>query len=759
MLRRKLTVYAGALSLGILAGFIGLEEMKPLAGIALLLACGIFLVYVESDSLEGSSRDRKIVLFILLTGSVLFTVKYIYFNSGPAVPSVNRICGVVIGIQVKPDCIKYTIKSDKPLDAKILVSCYTEEAENLGIGDRASFGGRFRKPARQENPHCFDYRLYLLSGGIRYCFTADRVKYEGPDGNPIMRFRRTTYSARLRYEESFDDETRSFIRGVLFGDKGGMDEELVSQFNDNSTGHILAVSGLHIGFIFAMLKRLTRKRKTLPVSVCMIAVVFVYGEMTLWSASTIRAVLVMSINILAMFVRKRFDMLSAVSAAAIVILIANPYQLMNTGFQMSFAAMLGISMISPFLAKWVGDEMGMMLAVQVAVAPYSIYVFHRFNPLSILINIPIVFLTSLLVPVCIVSLMMCSMTGWYPHVVRELTYGMSEILIKVNAMLTFGGANTTDVRSPGLLIMLVFYGACFVISSEWMRVRLLRKQYRKVVSVFAYVLIICLIISNAFNNLDSAEVIFVSVGQGDCTHVRTGSRNVLIDGGGSREYDVGNKLLKPYLLANGVSEIDAAMVTHLHMDHFKGIQELAEVYPVKQLVIPQMCNDEIGSGEGISLINIDGRIGISGDVYIEPIWPLYKERPAGVTSENELNMIYIIHYKGMKIMITGDVTGEDELRMTEYYKGTDTLSCDILKISHHGSSSSSAEEFLDAVNPSYAVISVGEGNMYGHPSKECLKRLEERNIEIYRTDRNGAVGVDIKRNGHYKVMPMHNELT
>ena len=94
-------------------------------------------------------------------------------------------------------------------------------------------------------------------------------------------------------------------------------------------------------------------------------------------------------------------------------------------------------------------------------------------------------------------------------------------------------------------------------------------------------------------------------------------------------------------------------------------------------------------------------------------------------------------------MVTGDLLEEDELEMIRYYRGTDTLKCDILKVAHHGSKSSSSEEFLDAVRPSVAVIQVGRNNFYGHPHDQTLERLKERGIEIYRTDLNGAVGIDL----------------
>ena len=117
-------------------------------------------------------------------------------------------------------------------------------------------------------------------------------------------------------------------------------------------------------------------------------------------------------------------------------------------------------------------------------------------------------------------------------------------------------------------------------------------------------------------------------------------------------------------------------------------------------------------------------------------------------------MVYMIDYRGLKIMVTGDLLEEDELKMCNHYKGTNALKCDILKIAHHGSKSSSSEEFLDAAKPEIAVIQVGRNNIYGHPHAQTLDRLKARGIEVYRTDINGAVGIDIKRNGNIRVDTM-----
>ena len=144
-------------------------------------------------------------------------------------------------------------------------------------------------------------------------------------------------------------------------------------------------------------------------------------------------------------------------------------------------------------------------------------------------------------------------------------------------------------------------------------------------------------------------------------------------------------------------------------------------------------------------IRPDTKIDISDDVSIDVIWPIeVSDEPIAADDPNEHNTVYMINYKGIKVMVTGDLLEADEQEMIEYYQGTETLDCDILKVAHHGSKSSSSEAFLDAAKPEIAVIQCGRNNFYGHPHQQTLERLEKRGIKVYRTDISGAIGIDIQ---------------
>ena len=168
-------------------------------------------------------------------------------------------------------------------------------------------------------------------------------------------------------------------------------------------------------------------------------------------------------------------------------------------------------------------------------------------------------------------------------------------------------------------------------------------------------------------------------------------------------------------------------MTHQHTDHYKGLQELNECFRVKCLI------PEGHAGQVFRL---------PGDGIIEVLWP--ERRDPDAEDENQNSQVFRVTTGGITTLVTGDLTPEGEEGILRKYRGTDRLRCDVLKVCHHGSSTSSTDAFLDAVDPAVALIGVGRNN-YGHPSPAVIEKLEKKGIMIYRTDRDGAIAIRKKR--------------
>ncbi len=755
MIRRRLSVYTMMMVAGISAGYYFFDKLRLLSGIAFLCGVGIMSAFFFPK------EERIKCGLSLLIGFIIFAAAYANFESADISDEV--LLGRVLNAADKGEYYRLTIREESSRRKISLDSAYNPEMQDSIadlIGADIEAHGKPKELYRADNPGCFDYLIYMRSLGISGAFKADSIRITKNNQSLITRFRKALFEAKERFLGYFSEDSRAFLKGIVFGDKSEIEEDVLKEFNLNSSGHILAVSGLHIGFLYALLRLLSGSKTTWPISVAIISVLLIYAEMTMWSASVVRAIIVMSINLLSFNLNRRFDLLSSLASAAIIILICRPYMLFNAGFQLSFAAMLAIAFLGKRLSALFGNLLGVTFAVQVGTIPLIAMSYHRVNLLAFAINVPIIMLSSLLVPLCILALMTDIAIAYLPGFVIKFIDFCCESLVMINHILSFDYSFSNLVAGISPILTILFYLIIGAATCEWTRINLIRKDYKeikKLISLMAIPLI--MICSSLFNSFRDDEIVFLSVGQGDSVHIRSGDKDMLIDGGGSDFINTGERILMPYLLSSGAPDVDMAFITHLHKDHFLGIKELSMEYPVRAIGVPSIYAYSKGgsdiAADEIIYIKGESEISIGEDVSVRTLWPLASEtKRIDIDDPNEHNMVYMIDYRGLKIMVTGDLLEEDELKMCNHYKGTNALKCDILKIAHHGSKSSSSEEFLDAAKPEIAVIQVGRNNIYGHPHAQTLDRLKARGIEVYRTDINGAVGIDIKRNGNIRVDTM-----
>ncbi|MBE6042468.1 MAG: DUF4131 domain-containing protein, partial [Clostridiales bacterium] len=454
--------------------------------------------------------------------------------------------GKVISSTEKNGRLRLMIKREGKGPDKVIVSLKNIPDDPLlscgsAKGAAIEARGSFTELEPADNPGCFDYRLYMKSKGVTAGFRAEMIEVTDEGHGPIIAIRRHLYDIREEFINSFDEDYSGFIRGVIFGDKSEIDEDVLDEFNANSTGHILAVSGLHIGFLYTLMKALTRRKRTSGVSILIIAVILLYGEMTLWSAATVRACIVMTVSLISVHLRRSSDLLTSVSFAALLILIHNPYQLFSTGFQMSFLAMGGIAFLVKPVSMITGETLGTMLSVQAGTVPVTAYTFCRINPLAMFINIPIILLSSVLVPLCMMVLMTGLITGNIPNAGVKAAELIAFAVIGINRILGLGGEFSLNVAGSGGAATIAMYLLMFGLSSEWVRIMLLRKNYSGIAKHALLLMLPVLVLGSClYDSFADDEVVFVAVGQGDCTHIRSSGHNILIDGGGVADFSSNN---------------------------------------------------------------------------------------------------------------------------------------------------------------------------------------------------------------------------
>lgn len=639
---------------------------------------------------------------------------------------------------------------------KILVNVYSDIADyRTVLWDRVYITGAVSIPKERSNPGTFDYRRYLKSIGIRCIITAENIENVKKAGGIAALLKSAKCRTADIFESALGDDS-AVVMGLLFGETSGIDEDIIETFRRGGTAHVLAVSGLHLGLLYSFLCRFKRKKRSIPADIAIVLALSAYTALAGFTASVVRACLMIFIHIAGNHLNRRYDLISSTCVSMIIILAVNPMQIYSAGFQMSFLAVITLGIMIPLIQKKIKGILLPMIAVQTGMVPYTMYVFNYVSLTSVISNIPVYFIAAAMIPAGISVIAFC----WLPVIAKPaamITGLFVKLLLWCNDFTYMGGVFTFDVASPSVIFLAVYYIFIFYMCSEAGQIALIRRNYKKIAAVFAAA-VICgagcsVYLSDGFEKTD---MVFVDVGQGDCLHIKAGGKNLLIDGGGSFNYNVGKSTLKPYLLKNGVTKIDMAIATHLHTDHYQGLKELSQTYRIKKLGVYEAnsvnenhLKKEFKTDEILYLAAGDV-INMGRNVSVEVLSP-DRGNPLDEKDENKNSLVLRVNIKGSSVLMTGDIDEKGEMTLIA---DTD-IKADILKIAHHGSRYSSCEKFIAVAAPKIAVIQVGK-NTYGHPSEEVIKRLEEHKITVLRNDEQGAVGIRVNKAGDFGIVTMRN---
>lgn len=675
------------------------------------------------------------------------------------------------------------------------------------VGREARVKGRAELPACRRNPGCFDYRLYLRSKKILLLLRADQGfavsgQVQAPFLHQVAQIRQR-FSDGIR--ERMPEEEAGLFIAMLFGDRTLLEDEVYDSFRKNGISHVLAVSGLHVGLVFSWVNRALGSRKTLFYALISSALLLFYGALAFFSPSVVRAVIMILLRTGAGLFHRRYDMTCAAAAAAALMLAENPYLLFHAGFQLSFLAVFSLAVLLPRfemlmrrrtkpLPAVLVSTVLTMVAVQGAMTPVTAYLFQYVSWTGLLVNAPVLAMAGLLIPCGILLLLLFSaeglsacllavpLLGSLLHTAADCLLSLAVEAATASAELLLNGMIFLSrffsslkmggrwVTSPDLGLILFFLASLFFLSSEGFQILCRKGGFPVAKRAVAAAGFASLLLSLCAPQLagyglagNRPEFVFVDVGQGDCLHIRTPSgKNVLIDGGGSLNYEVGKKTLLPYLLKNGVSHIDLAIATHLHQDHFGGLAEISKEIPVKQLgtyraneLRPEAITGKSGvPAEHIVYLAAGDRIKLDEDALIEVLYPfpqtekVYREMIAEEADENRSSLLLKVTVNGFSVLMTGDMgfPGEDDAMKAYEKEGGegDPLQVSVLKIGHHGSRYSTGDDFLKRVSPKAAVIQVGKNN-FGHPSSGVIVKCQDSGIMLYRNDLQGAVMFTRKR--------------
>jgi competence protein ComEC len=654
----------------------------------------------------------------------------------------------------------------KPVRGRLLLN-WKDENGAFRRGAVVHAFGTLTQPDGERNPGDFNYRKYLRRKGIAGLFYVGEkdsitvLKSGSTNGIASILFDKP----RARIEEIIERfvperENSALLKGLILGLRGEIRPETRAIFSDTGVIHILAVSGLHVGFVtvflllIARIFRLSIKFRTL----LLITGLVYYAGLTGFKPPVVRAVTMAVIYLFGRAIQQRTDIYNILATAALFILAINPYSLFDVGFQLSFAAVFGIAFFYTRLSQWfVSDRIrqsrGILragrwvlelafvsLGAQLGTLPLTILYFDKIPLLATFANLLVVPLVQCIVILGFIligiSFVWAQLAQWVGALISIL---QSIMVSAVGWLAEFPFAKLETIQYTPQIVITSF-AAFLLIAGLLLR----RKLGWAVICVLLATN--ALFWSNFLKNRD-LQVTFLDIGQGDAALVEMPDNFAfLIDAGPwTPTFDAGERTIAPYLRRRGISSLDAIFISHPDGDHMGGVASLVRQLPVTQIFAVNPGGKKLypdyrpicdSLGIGIRYLTAGDTINRFSPLQISILAPftfMFAEHDFNV---NERSMVMRIEYGQNNLLFSGDIEEQSEDVLDSLHS---FLIADILKVPHHGSKTSSTKSFIGKVQPSLAVISVGKWNRFGHPAPEVLARYDSLGVPYVRTDLNGAV--------------------
>lgn len=570
------------------------------------------------------------------------------------------------------------------------------------------------------------------------------------------------WSAKLLKDsiaQVFPDDISGFLTALTTGDKSFLPVGMYSAFQRSGLAHVIAVSGLHIGFLAGQVTILLGKRKRLSLGVGMALVLF-YAALAGNTPSALRASFMMGFLLLAPLVGRENDKPTTLSSVLLMLLLPCPYAAASTSLQLSFAAVAGIYLLTgPLYSRWLqaipkwdkplgkltgeilkfaAGTFSTTLGALLFTAPLAAIYYHSVSLAGPLANL----FTLWIIAILFLGGLLSALLGLFSFSVGSAVAGIMAWAARW-AVWVAESISHWPFASVSLLsgYLIAWFVIGYIIVLLWI---FSREKMRPVIPISALILTLCAaLLTNAWPAVTGTLTVSVlDVGQGASTLFYSKGHAVLVDCGGNSADDSGD-IAADYLQSLGTSRLDALILTHYHADHADGVAELLSRIEVSMLIVPDVTPEDLLRKEVLSLAE---RYGCKVELLSEDAHITFGSAsleiyaPLGNGGTNEEGLSVLCSAGDFDVLLTGDMNDIVERRLIKYKHLPDI---ELLIVGHHGSKSSASEELLLAVAPEVAVISVGY-NTYGHPALETLERLGAAGCSIYRTDLMGTVTFTFK---------------
>lgn len=634
---------------------------------------------------------------------------------------------IVDNFNIDGNKLSLTLKGRENLVGSYYIDTYDELLylkDNIKYGVSINVEGSLKIPSNNTIPNTFNYKNYLSNKDIYYSLDISKLEILDNDIGFIYKLKNLINDRVTKIDDT------GYMKAFILGDKNNIDSDIYNSFQKIGITHLFALSGMHVGLlsgiILKLLKKFNDKSKYLIISIILI----IYGFIVGYPSSIKRCILFFIFNTINKLFKLEISSFKVLLLVVVSLILYNYKIIYDVGFIYSVCTVIGIILCNGFINHDIKliSSFRLSLVAFVFSLPISLYNFYEFNILSVIYNIVFVPFVSIIVyPLSLISFIIPSIYFVFEFFIKILEVS-STFLSNIRFFNIYMNFNMFEVILFYLFTLLVFY----------------KGIYR-----LGICLVLIIIIDFIIPYFDSnGYVYFFDVGQGDSSLIISPYRKdiILIDTGGSTNYVKEEWMKKePYYVSNnvisfmksiGIKSIDLLILSHGDADHANEVDNILKDMDIKCLNINL---GDINRLESNSLSKIEKCLYKPKNIVLKYL--NYKE----YDNENDNSLLTYMNIYDTSIISFGDASYKVEEDIINKYN---LSNIDILKVSHHGSKTSSSKKYIDIINPKYSVISVGKNNRFGHPNKEVLNNLEES--RIFRTDLDGSIEVKLNKNG-YKI--------
>lgn len=601
-----------------------------------------------------------------------------------------------------------------------------------------------------------DIRSFTAKGMFLLLFADGAIHTERGDAGSIRYLpRRICRRVQESIDRLYEGDDAGLICALLTGDKTRLSDDGYAALSEAGILHIAAVSGLHCMFLISMVRLLTGRRRRLTAVVALLLLTL-YALVVGATPSVLRALIMVAFQLLAPLFRRENDPPTSMGTALLVLLACNPFAIGSVSLQFSFAAVLGMLCVTEPVYKYLtrrhSGRMWSFLASSLSATagalvftlPLTALYFRRLALVTPLTNLLTLFVASMTFMVAFFSVLFGAI--WLPlgRAFAFLARWGAGYILAVSRALASLPLQELVFRGFMMFAWLLF--AYLLLGFALLRPRSGRKSRLALASV-TLTLLLCAVLTAKEGKNGKMNIYMLDVGQGACTVAVTEDAAVLIDCGSSNSYiDAGEEAVL-LLHSLGVEKLDYIVLTHAHSDHTDGLPRLLSTVKADTLLLPRNVAEDdlteriisLAAEKGISTeyLVTERRISLTEGAEMHLIPP---QEGLNKADENENCLSVLLTAGDFDWLTTGDMNAAGERMLAAQYR---LPKLELLSVGHHGSRGSTDADFVRFLAPQAAVISVGE-NSYGHPTDETIARLESAGADIYRTDRNGTVRIQVR---------------